>query len=538
VSDDELNKTAKLSIVSAAKERAAQFVVDRAEESVGSGETRVLLQKRLTLAAACLLAVTGAFFIRSFFIGIDVQGGGIRFGVIVVLGVTLVALSRAGELSMAKLRLAELAVFGVPALQVARGNYLRVLEMARALNETMVLGEMMAMAFGCFAIIVFYGMFIPNTVRRAGTVIGGYGLLFLLLVPIMRFHDPEAWRFIMEVVGWEQRSDMAMMVLFGVLISITGSSIISGLRTEVIAARQMGQYRLTELIGKGGMGEVWKAEHALLARPAAVKLIRPEVIDPDNPAKAEAMIRRFEREAQTTALLRSVHTIELYDFGITDGGDLYYVMELLDGIDLETLVNKHGPIAPARARYLLLQVCDSLAEAHENGLVHRDIKPANVLSCRMGMQHDFVKVLDFGLAKHREAQFDPEDIKLTTEGMVIGTPAYMPPETVTRGISDARSDIYALGCVIYWMLTGQLVFEGAHAMSMVVRHVQEMAPSPSKHSKLAIPVGFDRIVALCLEKDPADRPQSAAELADMLRECEIDEDWGEAEAKAWWASKA
>ena len=318
---------------------------------------------------------------------------------------------------------------------------------------------------------------------------------------------------------------------------MVGVHTINTLRHEAFRAKQLGQYRLTEPIGKGGMGEVWKAEHALLARAAAVKLIRPEVLDPGDPAKAESMIRRFEREAQNTANLRSVHTVELYDFGITDSGTFYFVMELLDGLDLETLVKESGPLPPARARYLLRQVCDSLQEAHEQGLVHRDVKPANVLACRLGGNYDFVKVLDFGLAKQREPVGGSQDARLTREGMIIGTPAYMPPETVTRGISDARSDIYALGCVMFWLLTGQLVFESSDAMSMVVRHAQEAPARPSTRSTSSIPAALDRVVLACLEKDPDARPQSAAEVKRMLDECSLEDTWTEAEAAAWWASR-
>jgi serine/threonine-protein kinase len=213
-------------------------------------------------------------------------------------------------------------------------------------------------------------------------------------------------------------------------------------------------------------------------------------------------------------------------------------MELLDGIDLETLVKENGPLRPARACHLIRQVCDSLQEAHEKGLVHRDVKPANIIACRLGGNYDFVKVLDFGLAKHHEAVFDEQAAKLTREGMIIGTPAYMPPETVTRGLSDARSDIYALGCVLFWLLTGQLVFEGSHAMSMVVRHAQEAPQPPSKLSTSGVPAGLDRIVLACLEKAPEARPQSATEVKRMLDDCELEDTWTEADAEEWWASRS
>ena len=303
----------------------------------------MLLQARLKLATIALFVLLASLFGRNLFVG----GGAARSDVggvlLLLLAAALVALYRASNLSLKHLRIVELIVFGVPAFQLAFDNYFQILRMARLADEALVLAELQSTTLSFFALITFYGMFVPNSVRRASIIIGTYGAVFIALLPIMSFHDSPAWQFIWEVVDFEQRSGMVMMVLFGVGISITASSIIQSLRAEVIEAKQMGQYRLIESIGKGGMGEVWRAEHALLARPAAVKLIRPEVLDPEDPVRAESMIRRFEREAQNTANLRSVHTIELYDFGITESGTLYYVMELLDGVDLETLVNQEGP---------------------------------------------------------------------------------------------------------------------------------------------------------------------------------------------------
>ena len=537
MTDDTQPDSKPLPTASDTERKLAKMVVAEAGESLAGSETRTLLQARLKLAAVALLLLVSAFFVRDFFVVDASERPLVSAFLIAMLAASLVVLYRARSLSLAQLRIIELVVFGVIAFQIAHNNYLQILDRAQSRDATYVLAEMQSTTLSFFALISFYGMFVPNTVRRAAIVIGGYGVVFIALLPVMSLQDPQAWTFVWQSVGVEQRSSMVLMIVFGVGISITASSIIGSLRSEVIEAKQMGQYRLTESIGQGGMGEVWRAEHALLARPAAIKLIRPEVLDPDDPVKAESMIRRFEREAQNTANLRSVHTIELYDFGITESGTLYYVMELLDGIDLESLVNRHGPLSPARARYLLKQVCDSLAEAHEEGLVHRDVKPANVLACRLGGEYDFAKVLDFGLAKQRQHDASEQDAKLTREGMVIGTPAYMPPETVTQGISDARSDIYALGCVMYWMLTGQLVFEGSHAMSMVVRHVQDAPEPPSKHSEIVIPAAFDEIVLACLAKSPDERPQSAVDIKRMLVDLDLEETWSEIDAKEWWAQQ-
>ena len=253
--------------------------------------------------------------------------------------------------------------------------------------------------------------------------------------------------------------------------------------------RDVGSYELIEPIGEGGMGEVWRAKHKLLARPAAIKLIRPEMLGASQ-RKREAILKRFKREAHDTAALRSTHTIDVYDFGVTEEGDFYYVMELLDGISLEHYVKTFGPMEPARVVYLLRQVCHSLGEAHARGLVHRDIKPANVFMCRLGPDEDFVKVLDFGLVKHAEPATTVT--QLTVEGVTAGTPAYMPPEIALGhpGV-DGRADFYSLGCVAYYLLTAQPVFAGDSPIAIALAHVHEPPLPPSVRSEFEIPDGMD-----------------------------------------------
>jgi serine/threonine protein kinase len=234
--------------------------------------------------------------------------------------------------------------------------------------------------------------------------------------------------------------------------------------------------------------------------------------------------------------MRSPHTIGVYDFGVTAEGAFYYVMELLEGLDADSLVQRFGPVPPARAVYLLRQICHSLAEAHEAGLIHRDIKPANIYVCRYGRDVDFVKVLDFGLVKTMD-ESEVGDVKLTAPGMVGGTPAFMAPEQATGGRhSDARSDIYAVGCVAYWLLTGQLVFEGDNALEVLMHHVQTAPMPPSRRAEADVPEGLDRLVLSCLEKDPGRRPQSALDLSDALAACETTESWGQPRARRWWES--
>jgi serine/threonine-protein kinase len=259
------------------------------------------------------------------------------------------------------------------------------------------------------------------------------------------------------------------------VLAVLPSKIIAHLARKVSRARQLGSYRLVELIGRGGMGEVWKAEHRLFARPAAIKLIAGHGLLEGSGQVAEA---RFRREAEAAAGLRSPHTIQLYDFGITRDRRLYYVMELLEGSDLESLVTRYGPQPPARVASILRQACRSLAEAHDRGLVHRDIKPANLHLGRLGLEYDFVKVLDFGLVK-RDSRVR-EDVRLTAPESLSGTPAYMAPEMVAGDPVDARADLYALGCVGYFLLTGAMVFEGDNPLQLVLKHLQTEPVPPSR----------------------------------------------------------
>lgn len=307
------------------------------------------------------------------------------------------------------------------------------------------------------------------------------------------------------------------------------------LGTDVTRAREMGSYNLTELIGRGGMGEVWNAKHRLLARPAAIKLVRPEVLEGDGPESVQTVLKRFEREAQATASMRSPHTVHLYDFGIADDGTFYYVMELLDGFSLESLVKKLGPLPEGRVAHLLGQVCHSLSEAHEEGLIHRDVKPANVFTCRYGQDVDFVKVLDFGLVKS-EGRSEEDDVRLTAVNVVGGTPAYMAPEQILGNTPiGPTTDIYAVGCLGYWLLTGQLVFEADTVMATAMHHVQTPPVPPSKRTELSVSDDMDRLILACLEKKPEGRPQSADAVREMLRTLTTWAEWNTEQARKWWS---
>jgi serine/threonine-protein kinase len=307
---------------------------------------------------------------------------------------------------------------------------------------------------------------------------------------------------------------------------------------QIKEARALGSYELVEQLGAGGMGAVWRARHRMLARDAAVKLVRPEAMG-DTESSAQAQLRRFEREAQSTALLQSEHSIRLFDFGATEDGSFYYVMELLDGRDLESFVKEFGPLPPERAMYLLRQVCHSLAEAHARGMVHRDIKPANIFLCRMGLDFDFVKVLDFGLVQTRK----PDPSTAATETVItaqqlIGTPAYMAPELILgRPDVDRRADVYAIGCVAFYLLTGTRVFQEGNQMQMLIDHVHAQPVPPSSRLGSPLPREVDVFVLDCLRKDPAARPCDAGELLERIGQYNLASRWSNLHARTWWQAR-
>jgi serine/threonine-protein kinase len=375
-------------------------------------------------------------------------------------------------------------------------------------------------------VLVAYPLIIPTPPRRT------------LLVAALGAATVPLGLYILEAFAWVSPRpfdyvDISISPAFCVVLAVMGSRVVYGLNVEVARARRLGSYQLMERLGQGGMGEVWLAKHRLLARPAAVKLVRPE-IQSARPIDNDRVLERFRREAEVTAGLMSPHTVSLYDFGTTDEGVFYYVMELLTGLDLETLVRRYGPLPPERAVHILLQACHSLREAHEQGLVHRDIKPANLFLCRQrAFDRDVVKVLDFGLVALRP-EAHPDDVRLTVQGQVGGTPAYMPPETITEASVDARADIYALGCVAYWLLTGQLVFEAETPMKIALAHVRDAPEAPSLRTEIEIPAPLEQLILTCLEKEPNRRPHCASELADELRATGLATAWTQDRAREWW----
>ena len=346
---------------------------------------------------------------------------------------------------------------------------------------------------------------------------------------------PLAFFLLVVLPGRPIPSPLELALLFvpvyvAALMAYAGAKLLEKLGDRLSEAVSVGRYELVRKLGEGGMGEVWEARHRQLARPVALKVVTPK-LEGDGTQR-----RRFEREARVTAALQSPHTVHLYDYGTTAQGQLFYAMELLEGMDLERLVRENGPLPPARVAHVMRQALDSLEEAHARGLVHRDIKPANLHLGRHGLRHDHLKVLDFGLVKSApgDAELGPT---LTADGRISGTPAYLAPETVAgdREI-DGRADVYALGCVAYWLLTGQRVFPGDDILRVAVAHVTETPVPPSLRGADDLGADFEAVIMATLEKDPVRRPD-AATLRELLADVDVDP-WTEEDARAWWTAHA
>ncbi|QDT96968.1 Serine/threonine-protein kinase PknB [Gimesia aquarii] len=329
-----------------------------------------------------------------------------------------------------------------------------------------------------------------------------------------------------EVLYTGGLSEMIILLSIAASTAIYGSYRVGSLRREAFDAKGVGMYTLRKQIGTGGMGEVYLAEHRLLKRPCAIKLIRRDKVDDEN------ILLRFESEVQATAGLTHPNTIEIYDYGHTEEGTFYYAMEFLPGLNLQEIVERFGELPPERVVYLLRQVCSALAEAHHKGLIHRDIKPGNIFSAERGGLYDVAKLLDFGLVKDNRPE--KNSLELTMEGAVVGSPLYTSPEVVTGdGEPDFRSDIYSLGATAYYLLTGKPVFEGESALKVVFAHASQ-AVKPLTEINPKICKELEAIILKCLEKKPEDRYQKAEELSDALKELKLKE-WTQEEAAEWWS---
>lgn len=378
------------------------------------------------------------------------------------------------------------------------------------------------------ALVLLFAATLPNDPTKTAVA----GLISVCMSPIgmLVARERGTWDFDSTLTAWTMHYPDFLVVA----VSFVIARAVYGMGQQIARAREMGSYELGERIGHGGMGEVYRATHRMLARPAAIKLIRPEAMAARTGQQADIVVERFHREAEAAARLQSPHTVGLYDFGATEDGTLYIVMELLVGMDLESLVRREGPLPAARVVHILRQVCESLEEAHASGLVHRDIKPANLHIGRFGLREDFVKVLDFGLVTTTGAPGAGRQL-ITAEGTAPGTPAYMAPEMIMGDQVDGRADLYALGCVAYYLLTGRLVFEASSALQGIARRLQERPVPPSVRTELPIPADLDALVLACLATQPLDRPTTAAEVARRLAALSVPP-WTDEEANGWWAA--
>jgi serine/threonine-protein kinase len=318
--------------------------------------------------------------------------------------------------------------------------------------------------------------------------------------------------------------DFSLWSAGAVWLSAGTSGVIYGLQQRVKAARRLGQYELGARLGSGGMGEVYLAEHALLRRPTAIKVLQPG-------RNSEQDIQRFEREVRLTAALSHPNTVTIFDYGRAQDGSFFYAMELIEGYSLSDLVDRAGPQPAARVVHLLAQVADALEEAHAAQLIHRDIKPANLMVCERGGRLDVIKVLDFGLVR----KLDADDSIEARADVIMGTPMYMSPEAITDSTSvDGRSDLYALGAVGYYLVTGQDVFSGQTVMEVCSKHLFAEPRTPSEALNAPVPEGLEDVLLSCLAKDPKARPQTAFELAQALRELDDCGAWSAEDARSWW----
>ena len=425
------------------------------------------------------------------------------------------------QLSLHQLRLLELLVFGSLVFQLSLMMLSRMASFAEANDATSMVSVRQQFLMAWCVIIFIYGIMMPNNWKRGAIVMLSAASVPYLLGAYKAGGSPN----VASLLNADQANSALPLPMVAAIIAAFGTHVINSARREVFKARQFGQYRLLEHLGAGGMGDVYKAEHVLLKRPCAIKLIKPQ-----NEADV-AVITRFEKEVKATAKLSHWNTVEIFDFGCTDDGTFYYVMELLPGLSLEEIVERHGPMSPGRVVHLLRQICGALQEAHEVGLIHRDIKPANIFAAKRGGVQDVAKLLDFGLVKERADRSTDSGARA---GAFSGTPLYMSPEQATSYEDvDGRADIYSLGAVAYYLLTGQPPFASRNVIELLRAHASTEVPPPSRLNA-DIPADVEQIILQCLAKTPTGRYQDVVRLRHALAQCSVANDWGPEQANAWW----
>jgi serine/threonine-protein kinase len=495
--------------------------------SVSGSEEPEILQERLTLFARFLFGIfAGLYLVGAVMMGVlfphvfvatHVHPAKLihAFGVFLMFGFWWF-LRQAGKqkrkLSLDSLRVIDLTL----SLSVA---YMGVA--AAASTRIGYASQFLALLIALFTLCLRAGL-VPSPPRRTAALGFAVALPLVLTGDYLARHDPALPAGLQPLMV-----TLAELVWCVALIGATTmtSRVVYGLTKRVEAALRMGQYTLKEKLGEGGMGTVYLAQHSMLRRPTAIKLLPIQ-------RAGVASVARFEREVQLTSMLTHPNTISIYDYGRTTDGVFYYAMEYADGLTLEQLVERDGPLPPGRVIHVLRQVAGALAEAHKLGLIHRDVKPANILLSDRGGVWDLVKVVDFGLVKQLEAT---HDATVTQTDTLTGTPAYLAPEMVTSPTTvDGRADIYGLGCVAYYLLTGGPVFEGKTVMEVIGKHLHEQPDPPSARRGEPIPEDLERLVLECLAKEPEQRPGSARRLETILADLAQRHPWPASAAEQWW----
>jgi len=504
--------------------RSVSGVPTVAPDPRASEEMRHLTQSRLALLGLVTFALGGGFLVVS--IGAEavlytpdravrhlLSENGLLNAVGAVVSLVVWLIARTGQRSAGQLLLID-----------AIGTLAAIVPytLMSVIGQTGIAGVLLT---GLTAMLILQtrALMVPSDARRTAIISGIAAAVSLALTWVAHARMPDRR-------GDADMPDLILNLVMWLSVVVASATVASwvlfGLRQQIHEAKRLGQYILREKIGQGGMGLVYKADHALLRRPTAVKLLPPDLA-------GEEAVKRFEREVQLTAGLRHPNTVTVFDYGRTSDGVFYYVMEFLGGGDLETIVRKTGPMPPARVRHVLEQMAAGLSEAHEIGLIHRDIKPANVLLEGDGPVADLAKIVDFGLVRETETE---GVTSLTQTNSVMGTPLYMAPETISAPSAvDARSDLYAVGAVGYFLLTGAPVFDGRTVVEICSHHLHTRPDPPSSRVDAPLPETLEEIVMRCLEKDPDARPQSAPELLELLGACEDVPLWTPADARAWWA---
>ncbi|MEW4566939.1 serine/threonine-protein kinase [Tautonia sp. JC769] len=505
-------------------------LVAGAARTIGT-ETTSLLHSRLRTVSFVMLVIFSMTLVWSIVNEAAFDTGALRLitGVniarIALLGGILGVLWSRPHFSNRFLRGLEYALFGGLIVSWMAVRYQSILSNARDGVMVDLVLEAQLQMFALFVYMILHGLFIPHRWTGTARVVGTMALAPVVTLAALKLVHPELVERIAPITSERTLSTDLLIVAVGVFLATYGAAMFDRMRAQVHEAKKFGQYQLVRKIGAGGMGEVHLAEHALLKRPCALKLIRTDA------AGDPTALARFEREVQTTARLTHPNTIEIFDYGHTDDGTFYYVMEFLPGMSSAELVEQHGPLPPGRVVYLLRQACSALAEAHAEGLIHRDLKPANVYISERGGLCDFVKILDFGLVK---LTHEPDAAQLTADMTVSGTPLYMSPEQATgeRGL-DPRSDLYALGAIAYTWLTGRPPFEGSTPVQVMIAHARDPVTPPSTH-RPEVPQDLEQVILRCLAKAPADRFADASEMEQALASCAVAADWDHRQAALWW----